>query len=172
MGTTGKNQGRAGNSLPNLAIVLVIVTVIAYLPVLRGGFVFDDSTLITGNRMVKASDGLRRFWFTTEAPDYRFIRHPSYTGALMQFFGLGLGIGNWVSVGIIIVPIFSVLLWRMEIEEAALLEEPPETKNKCQKVANWMPFFAVSCHFLPHRCEKPMRSEGLNLLIYRAFYKI
>jgi protein-S-isoprenylcysteine O-methyltransferase len=53
---------------------------------------------------------------------YRFIRHPSYTGALMLFLGLGLGIGNWVSVVIIIVPIVSVFLWRMEIEEAALLE--------------------------------------------------
>ena len=40
----------------------------------------------------------------------------------MLFLGLGLGIGNWISVVIIIVPIFSVFLWRMGIEEAALLE--------------------------------------------------
>ncbi|MGO9243200.1 MAG: tetratricopeptide repeat protein [Verrucomicrobiia bacterium] len=53
-----------------LALVLVIVTFAVYFPVLRGGFVFDDDILITGNSMVKASDGLYRFWFTTEAPDY------------------------------------------------------------------------------------------------------
>jgi len=53
---------------------------------------------------------------------YRFIRHPSYTGGLMLFLGFGLCIGNWVSVVIIIVPILAVLLWRMGIEEAALLE--------------------------------------------------
>ena len=42
----------------------------AYLPALRGGFVFDDSSLIVNNPMIKASDGLHRFWFTTQAPDY------------------------------------------------------------------------------------------------------
>jgi tetratricopeptide (TPR) repeat protein len=52
------------------AILIILVAFVAYLPVLRGGFVFDDSILITANRMVKASDGLRRFWFTTEALDY------------------------------------------------------------------------------------------------------
>src|SRR5215472_642527 len=29
---------------------------------------------------------------------YRFIRHPSYTGVLMGILGIGLGIGNWVSL--------------------------------------------------------------------------
>ena len=52
------------------ALVLVVVTFAVYFPVIRGGFVFDDDTLITGNPMVKASDGLYRFWLTTEARDY------------------------------------------------------------------------------------------------------
>ena len=50
-----------------LALVLVIVTLAVYFPVLRGGFVFDDDSLITVNSTIKASDGLYRFWFTTEA---------------------------------------------------------------------------------------------------------
>ena len=50
--------------------LILLVTVIAYLPAMRGGFVFDDLTLIQNNPLVKASDGLHRFWFTTEAPDY------------------------------------------------------------------------------------------------------
>ncbi len=53
-----------------LAFVLVVVTILAYQPVLHGGFIWDDDVLITDNPMVKASDGLYRFWFTTEAPDY------------------------------------------------------------------------------------------------------
>lgn len=53
---------------------------------------------------------------------YRFVRHPSYTGALMLFFGLGLGIGNWLSLVVIVVPIFAAFWWRMNIEEAALTE--------------------------------------------------
>jgi len=51
-------------------VILFVLTSVAYLPVLRGGFVWDDDVLITDNPMVKASDGLYRFWFTTEAPDY------------------------------------------------------------------------------------------------------
>src|SRR6266849_3317366 len=52
-----------------LALLLVIVTLVVYFPALRGGFVFDDE-LIIRNRLVHAGDGLYRFWFTTEAPDY------------------------------------------------------------------------------------------------------
>ena len=51
---------------------------------------------------------------------YRFVRHPSYSGALMLFFGLGLGIGNWLSLVVIMVPIFVAFWWRMRIEETAL----------------------------------------------------
>jgi protein-S-isoprenylcysteine O-methyltransferase len=57
-----------------------------------------------------------------ESGPYRFIRHPSYTGLLMMFFGIGLGIGDWLSVLVIIIPVFTALRWRIRIEEAALLE--------------------------------------------------
>jgi tetratricopeptide (TPR) repeat protein len=43
---------------------------LAYWPALRGGFLFDDDAMVTGSALVKASDGLRRMWFTTEAIDY------------------------------------------------------------------------------------------------------
>jgi tetratricopeptide (TPR) repeat protein len=52
------------------AALIILLTVVAYLPALRAGFVFDDYPLITDNRMIKASDGLHRFWLTTQAPDY------------------------------------------------------------------------------------------------------
>ncbi len=53
---------------------------------------------------------------------YRFVRHPSYTGALLTFLGLGLSLGNIASLAILIVPIFAVLVWRIRIEEQALVE--------------------------------------------------
>lgn len=52
------------------AALLILLTVVAYIPVMRAGFIWDDDTLITENRLIKASDGLHRFWFTTESPDY------------------------------------------------------------------------------------------------------
>ena len=52
------------------AALIVLLTVVAYIPAMRGGFVFDDHVLIQGNWIIKARDGLHRFWFTTQAPDY------------------------------------------------------------------------------------------------------
>ena len=52
------------------AALIILLTVAAYLPAMTGGFVFDDNICITDNPMVNAGDGLSRFWFTTEAPDY------------------------------------------------------------------------------------------------------
>lgn len=53
---------------------------------------------------------------------YHFIRHPSYTGALLTFLGLGLCLGNLASFLILIVPILFAFLWRIRIEEKALIE--------------------------------------------------
>ena len=50
--------------------LLILLTVAAYLPVMHAGFIWDDGALITGNPMIKANDGLYRFWFTTEPDDY------------------------------------------------------------------------------------------------------
>ena len=52
------------------AALLFGVTAIAYVPALRGGFVWDDDTFLTRNRIVRAADGLYRFWFTTDPTDY------------------------------------------------------------------------------------------------------
>ncbi|UJR08002.1 hypothetical protein I4U23_012280 [Adineta vaga] len=51
---------------------------------------------------------------------YAKMRHPSYTGMLMIFAGLGLLINNWLGlVGIVIPPTF-VFLYRLYIEEKEL----------------------------------------------------
>ncbi|ESQ83163.1 hypothetical protein AEAC466_14980 [Asticcacaulis sp. AC466] len=51
---------------------------------------------------------------------YRWIRHPSYTGWLLAILGLGLCLGNGLSLCILLVPTVSVILWRIAIEERAL----------------------------------------------------
>ena len=53
---------------------------------------------------------------------YRFVRHPSYTGALMAFLGLALCLANWVSLPVMVVPVFLVFLRRIHVEEGALLQ--------------------------------------------------
>jgi protein-S-isoprenylcysteine O-methyltransferase len=57
-----------------------------------------------------------------EAGPYRLLRHPSYTGALLAFLGLGICLDNWASLALLMLPTSVVFLWRMRIEETALLE--------------------------------------------------
>jgi protein-S-isoprenylcysteine O-methyltransferase Ste14 len=52
---------------------------------------------------------------------YRFIRHPSYAGGLMTLLGFTLCIPNWASWLLILVPCCAVQLWRIHVEEQALL---------------------------------------------------
>jgi protein-S-isoprenylcysteine O-methyltransferase Ste14 len=52
---------------------------------------------------------------------YRFIRHPSYTGALFAFFGMVLTMGNWLSLLVVMLPVFAVFVYRMNVEERALI---------------------------------------------------
>ncbi len=50
--------------------LIVIVAAVIYLPSINGGFILDDGRLVTENDLVRASDGMHRFWCTTEATDY------------------------------------------------------------------------------------------------------
>ncbi len=52
---------------------------------------------------------------------YRYVRHPSYSGLLLAFLGLGLFFNNWLSLLIVFVPMTLGLLYRIRIEEAALV---------------------------------------------------
>jgi len=56
-----------------------------------------------------------------ETGPYRFVRHPSYTGLLLQCAGLGIVLRTTLSLLVIIVPTFLVLFHRIRVEEKALL---------------------------------------------------
>ena len=54
---------------------------------------------------------------------YRWLRHPSYTGALVAFAGLGVLMGSWLSLVLIMGMIGAAFLHRVRIEEEALLSK-------------------------------------------------
>src|SRR3954469_24481848 len=51
---------------------------------------------------------------------FRLVRHPSYTGVLLAFFGWGLSLHNWLALLVLLVPIFGAFAHRMTVEEEAL----------------------------------------------------
>ena len=53
-----------GVSWPGLAILLVVLTFVAYIPALRCGYIWDDDVYVTGNPFLTAPDGLQRIWFS------------------------------------------------------------------------------------------------------------
>jgi protein-S-isoprenylcysteine O-methyltransferase Ste14 len=52
---------------------------------------------------------------------YRFVRHPSYTGALISFAGFGIVQNNWFSLPVVFIPVCLAMLMRIRVEERALL---------------------------------------------------
>ena len=52
---------------------------------------------------------------------YRWVRHPSYTAGLVLFGGIGLALGNWLSLVFLGVTIPFVYAYRVRVEERALL---------------------------------------------------
>jgi protein-S-isoprenylcysteine O-methyltransferase Ste14 len=53
---------------------------------------------------------------------YRVIRHPSYSGLLLIFIAVGLFIGNWYSFVVLTVAVAGGLVFRIRVEERALLQ--------------------------------------------------
>lgn len=53
---------------------------------------------------------------------YRYIRHPSYTGGLISYFGIGLYFCSWLSILVMIIPLFLAYIYRIHKEENALIQ--------------------------------------------------
>lgn len=54
---------------------------------------------------------------------YALVRHPSYTGMLLAFLGLGIALGNWLSLALAVLPTTAVILYRIAVEERALVAQ-------------------------------------------------
>jgi protein-S-isoprenylcysteine O-methyltransferase len=72
---------------------------------------------------------------------YAYVRHPSYTGALLAFVALGASFGSWWSVPLLLLPIVPAFAYRIFVEEAALtrgLGEP--YRRYCERTWRLIPW--------------------------------
>ena len=53
---------------------------------------------------------------------YRFIRHPAYSGTLLTLLGIGLTLGNWLALLVVLIGGVVGHLYRVRVEEQALLD--------------------------------------------------
>ena len=80
-----------------------------------------------------------------EAGPYRYIRHPSYSGAqwrplavapsgaLLTLLGFGLALGNWAGLVVVLSCMGFAYAYRIPVEEAALVSALGETYKQYQK---------------------------------------
>jgi protein-S-isoprenylcysteine O-methyltransferase len=104
-----------GGAFPNVALAQIVGLAI-FIPgaVLRWYAIFYLGRYFTVD--VRVAEDQR----VVDTGPYRFIRHPSYTGAFMQFFGFALSIGNAWSVLVVMAPVLVAFSYRIRVEERAL----------------------------------------------------
>ncbi len=71
---------------------------------------------------------------------YNFIRHPSYTGSILSFVGLGIAFNSWISIIVISIPITLAFITRIKIEENVLIEAfGDDYVQYCKKTSKLIP---------------------------------
>jgi protein-S-isoprenylcysteine O-methyltransferase Ste14 len=53
---------------------------------------------------------------------YKHVRHPSYSGMVLEFIGLSMLFNSYFSIPAVVIPVLAALIYRMNIEEKALAE--------------------------------------------------
>ncbi len=91
-------------------IVLAIALIIRWTAIYTLGRSFSSNVAILDSQKLNRS-GL-----------YGYVRHPSYLGLVLVFLAVGLHSRNWLSLAIALVPTTAAVLYRIHVEESALLQ--------------------------------------------------
>ncbi len=72
---------------------------------------------------------------------YKHLRHPAYAGALLSFIGLAFTFANWMSLLVIVIPTTWAFLYRIRVEERALLQHFGESyRTYCSSTYRLVPW--------------------------------
>ena len=94
------------------ALFLVIIGAVlrGWAIVLLGRYFSRTVTIEEGHQLI------------TSGP-FRLIRHPAYTGMLIVDTAIILGLGTWVGAAVMFAVLLGAVLYRIQVEEKALLEK-------------------------------------------------
>ena len=92
-------------------LLLLIITLLVYLPVTKCGYIWDDETYIQQNRILRTADGLWHIWFDFRAtPQYYPMVHTSYW---LEYRCWQLNPMGYHLVNVIIHALNALLVWRL-----------------------------------------------------------
>jgi tetratricopeptide (TPR) repeat protein len=89
--------------------LIVLLVFLAYLPALRGGFIWDDDVYVTNNPLLTAPDGLRRIWFSMDSPSQYFPL--TYTVFRIEHSLWGLNPIGYHWINVLLHAINALLVW-------------------------------------------------------------
>lgn len=92
------------------AFLLLVVTLLAYIPALRAGFVWDDRSMLTGNEFLKSAHGLASVWLGPGTLDYLPL---TYTLLGIEWHVWGANPSGYHLVNILLHATNAFLLWRV-----------------------------------------------------------
>ena len=106
------------------------------------GLTIRWSSIITLGRMFTTNVAIQRNHQLVERGLYRYIRHPSYTGLLLEFLALGFYTANWLSMIALLAPITTAIIIRIRREENVLAEAFGtaycEYSNRTKRLIPWL----------------------------------
>lgn len=107
--------------LPQFVVPLTSTVQTAGMVIFFSGIVLRWTAIVWLGRFFTVNVAIAVDQVVVDTGPYRWIRHPSYTGALAAFLGFALSTGNWATIFVIMVPITWAFMRRIQIEEAALM---------------------------------------------------
>jgi protein-S-isoprenylcysteine O-methyltransferase Ste14 len=136
-----KDAGSIGVIFAVQPIALLLAFVATWLPAMRFppgsriiAFYLGVATLVAGALLRRACWRALGEYFTGDVKaradqpviqtgPYKWVRHPSYTGAMLMFVGIGVALTNWLSVALLLTGAIVAYGYRVKVEERALLSE-------------------------------------------------
>ncbi len=103
-------------------LALVLLTLVAYLPALEAGFIWDDDFYVTQNPTLRTTAGLGRIWFEpTSIPQYYPLVHTTFW---LEYRLFGTNAKGYHLVNVLLHALGAILLWRvllqLEVKAAGL----------------------------------------------------
>jgi len=90
-------------------VLIVLLTLLVYVPAITGGFIWDDDFYVTGNETLRSAGGLLRIWAEPGAvPQYYPLVHTTYW---LEYRLWGLDPYGYHLVNVLLHAAAAVLLW-------------------------------------------------------------
>lgn len=102
---------------PGASVVFWIGIAVTFL-----GFILRHWSIIVLGRYFRTTIELEKGQRVVQKGPYKYVRHPSYAGIILFFIGYGLLSKNWLSLAVAVCLTTASLVYRIQIEEIALVQ--------------------------------------------------